>query len=367
MQHTGPDVGWGLYVLCNWTATAKWVVFDSSSPLKVYSSPCPPCPCCQNVLQDFLNSYYLDSRLQIEPKVRDKILGDIKKFYKNTWDEERTKHWHKTLSSSSFSASPAMRPVPSTHELELHLVPGLLCLHDTGFCAVHSHLPTDQIWQTRARFNKQRKPNDRLQSQGWRAVSIQGLAGGGHLPAPGPSPDPPRAQEPAPCGNESGCPTQLWMHEPCTNTAFPGSELQLQRKKYALPSFKSSPQTFGPPWSPLQPHHADAKRANYHTKRTLSAHSKTRVSFYLERFSFCAIVKSSVERGKREREKDREINRGKKGEERRGEKQKRGKTERNTEGRKEKEGKKTASRWLLNQGIWEISKISRWLLVLQTW
>lgn len=77
---------------------------DSSSPLKLCSSPCPHCPCCRTFLQDFLNSCYLDSLLQTEPKVRDKMLDDISKFYKNTRARERTKHWRKILFSSYNSA-----------------------------------------------------------------------------------------------------------------------------------------------------------------------------------------------------------------------------------------------------------------------
>lgn len=106
-----------------------------------------------------------------------------------------------------------------------------------------------------------------------------------------PLPDPPHMQEPSPCGNESGCPTQLGMHEPCTNTAFPGSELQLQRKKFTLPPFKPSPWTFSSPWSPLQPHHTDTQRANYHPKHTLPGHSKICLLLFGKIFILCATGK----------------------------------------------------------------------------
>lgn len=75
--HTGHDVGSGPYVLCNTTTTVKRVVFDSSSPLKLCSSPWSHHPCCQTFLQDFLNSRYLDFPLQTEPEARDKMLYDI--------------------------------------------------------------------------------------------------------------------------------------------------------------------------------------------------------------------------------------------------------------------------------------------------
>jgi len=124
-------------------------------------------------------------------------------------------------------------------------------------------------------------------------------------PGSGPQPDPLRRQEPLHAVTNQAAPRSWGRTSPAQTPPSPAPNCSFRERRNAFPH----PSNPAPRPSvllgalSLQPHRADTKRANYHTKHTLSGHSKICIVFYLERFSFCVIVKSSVERGKREREK----------------------------------------------------------------